>query len=116
MEEWLQIILSKVADPWFALGIVGQLMFSGRFLVQWLVSEKQSKSVVPIAFWYFSIGGGICLFVYGIKQAEPIIILGQSIGLLIYARNLYFIRRERKTQKAETEAKKASEVPQIPAE
>ena len=116
MQEWLAVIVSKIADPWFILGIVGQIAFSCRFLIQWLVSEKAAKSVVPTAFWYFSIGGGICLFVYGVKQAEPIIILGQSVGLFIYARNLYFIKREKRNKKDEAEATKAADVPKIPAE
>ncbi len=101
MHDWLARLFAHL-DAWFVLGIVGQVMFSGRFLVQWLVSEKHAKSIVPVAFWYLSIAGGICLMVYGLKRAEPIIILGQSFGLIVYARNLYFIHREKRDAKAET--------------
>ncbi|WP_114088291.1 lipid-A-disaccharide synthase N-terminal domain-containing protein [Thalassospira profundimaris] len=101
MHDWLARLLSNL-DAWFVLGVVGQVMFSGRFLVQWLVSEKHAKSIVPVAFWYLSIAGGICLMVYGLKRAEPIIILGQSFGLIVYARNLYFIHREKRDAKTET--------------
>ena len=97
---------------------MSRLLSLAAFLIQWLVSEKAAKSIVPTAFWYFSIGGGICLFIYGIKQAEPIIILGQSVGLFIYARNLYFIKREKRNKKQDVvilaEANKASDVPPFP--
>ncbi|OSQ43065.1 lipid-A-disaccharide synthase N-terminal domain-containing protein [Thalassospira sp. MCCC 1A01428] len=101
MHEWFARLFAHM-DVWFVLGIVGQVMFSGRFLVQWLVSEKHAKSIVPVAFWYLSILGGICLMVYGLKRAEPIIILGQSFGLIVYARNLYFIHREKRNAQTET--------------
>ncbi|WP_339858158.1 lipid-A-disaccharide synthase N-terminal domain-containing protein [Thalassospira alkalitolerans] len=100
MQEWGARLFSNL-DTWFVLGIVGQVMFSGRFLVQWLVSEKHTKSIVPVAFWYLSILGGICLMVYGIQRAEPIIILGQSFGLIVYARNLYFIHQEKHDAKVD---------------
>ncbi len=80
---------------WLAIGFAGQLLFSARFIVQWLSSERQRRSVVPLAFWYFSIAGGITLFVYAVHIGDPVFILGQSMGVLIYARNLWFIRRER---------------------
>jgi len=66
-----------------------------RFIIQWLSSEKQSKSVIPVAFWYFSIGGGGVLLLYAIWRQDPVIICGQGLGLFIYLRNLYFIRRDR---------------------
>ncbi|MEO1918444.1 MAG: lipid-A-disaccharide synthase N-terminal domain-containing protein [Paracoccaceae bacterium] len=76
---------------WLILGLSAQLMFSARFLIQWISSEKQHKSVIPNAFWWFSIVGGLMLLVYGIERGEPVIILGQSLGIVIYARNLWFI-------------------------
>ncbi len=79
---------------WLIVGFAGQLCFTSRFLVQWLVSEQQKKSVIPLAFWYFSIFGGVTLLSYAIYRKDPVFILGQSTGLLIYFRNLYFIRRE----------------------
>jgi len=80
---------------WLIVGFAGQAMFSMRFLVQWLHSEKRRKSVMPTAFWYFSIVGGTTLLAYAIHRADPVFIAGQAAGLLIYSRNLYFIRQER---------------------
>ena len=74
-------------------GLCAQAMFMARFLVQWLKSEKAGYSVVPVAFWYLSIAGGIMLFVYGVLRGELVIILGQSLGIVIYWRNLCLIRR-----------------------
>ncbi len=82
---------------WVIIGFVGQSLFFMRFFVQWLASEKAGKSVIPHAFWYFSILGGVVLFAYAIYRQDPVFILGQSTGLLIYARNLYFIRRKDQT-------------------
>lgn len=79
---------------WLIVGFAGQACFTSRFLVQWLVSERQKKSIIPLAFWYFSIMGGATLLSYAIYRRDPVFILGQSTGLIIYFRNLYFIRRE----------------------
>lgn len=79
---------------WLFIGFAGQLSFTSRFLVQWLVSERQKKSIIPLAFWYFSILGGATLLSYAMYRRDPVFILGQSTGLIIYFRNLYFIRRE----------------------
>ena len=81
---------------WVVFGLFGQLLFMGRFLVQWIVSEREKRSVVPLAFWYFSIGGGLILFAYACYRADPVFILGQSMGILIYGRNLWLIREERR--------------------
>ena len=85
---------------WLIVGFAGQLCFTSRFLVQWLVSERQKKSIIPLAFWYFSILGGATLLSYAIYRKDPVFILGQSTGLLIYFRNLYFIRREARQKTA----------------
>jgi len=79
---------------WVVFGLAGQLLFTARFLVQWLASERARRSVVPVAFWYFSIGGGLILLTYAIYRADPVFILGQSMGVFIYARNLWLIRAE----------------------
>jgi lipid-A-disaccharide synthase-like uncharacterized protein len=79
---------------WLIVGFAGQACFTSRFLVQWLVSERQKKSIIPLAFWYFSIMGGATLLSYAIYRKDPVFIIGQSTGLIIYFRNLYFIRRE----------------------
>ncbi len=73
------------------IGFGGQALFGARFLIQWITSENAKKSVIPIAFWYLSITGGFVLLTYAIWRKDPVIIAGQSLGILIYARNLYFI-------------------------
>src|SRR5262245_29084429 len=79
-------------DPvWFAIGLIAQLLFFARFLVQWIVSEKRGQSTVPAAFWYFSLGGGVLLLGYSIARRDPIFILGQALGLLVYVRNLMLL-------------------------
>lgn len=86
---------------WLIVGFVGQALFSGRFIVQWLKSEREKRSVFPIAFWYFSIAGGITLFAYAIYREDPVFIVGQLTGLLIYFRNLYFVIYERRNMRSE---------------
>ena len=78
------------------IGFAGQGLFAMRFIVQWLTSEGQGRSVIPIAFWYFSIGGGAVLLLYAIWRQDPVIICGQGLGLFIYLRNLYLIHKTRK--------------------
>lgn len=80
---------------WLAVGFLGQALFSARFIVQWFQSEKAKRSVIPDAFWYFSIAGGATLLVYAIHRLDPVFILGQATGLLIYLRNLHFVLKER---------------------
>jgi lipid-A-disaccharide synthase-like uncharacterized protein len=81
---------------WLAIGFLGQALFSARFFVQWIASERARKSVVPNAFWFFSVAGGLVLLSYAIHRRDPVFILGQASGLLIYSRNLYFLRRHRR--------------------
>ena len=75
------------------VGFGGQALFASRFIIQWLKSENERKSVIPIAFWYFSMGGGAVLLLYAIWRQDPVIMCGQGLGLFIYARNLYFVLR-----------------------
>ena len=82
------------------VGFAGQGLFAMRFIVQWLTSEGQGRSVIPIAFWYFSIGGGAVLLLYAIWRQDPVIICGQGLGLFIYLRNLFLIKRSRSSQSA----------------
>jgi lipid-A-disaccharide synthase-like uncharacterized protein len=79
---------------WLGVGFLGQAFFSARFLIQWIASERRGKSVVPRAFWYFSIGGGLTLLFYALWRRDPVFILGQGAGLFVYARNLYFVLRD----------------------
>ena len=80
---------------WLAVGFLGQALFSMRFLVQWWRSERAGNSVVPVAFWYLSLGGGLLLLCYAIYRRDPIFILGQLSGVVVYLRNLHLIRRHR---------------------
>ncbi|QIB36057.1 lipid-A-disaccharide synthase N-terminal domain-containing protein [Ancylobacter pratisalsi] len=81
--------------PWLMIGFVGQALFTMRFLVQWIASERARRSVVPVAFWGFSMGGGMTLLAYAIYRQDPVFMVGQAAGLLIYSRNIYFVLRER---------------------
>ncbi|MBP0575836.1 lipid-A-disaccharide synthase N-terminal domain-containing protein, partial [Mycobacterium tuberculosis] len=75
-------------DVWIIIGLVGQFLFMMRFVVQWLASERAKRSVVPVAFWFFSIGGGVVLLIYSLQRMDPVFIAGQGLGLIIYIRNL----------------------------
>ena len=89
-----------MSDPehlWLAVGLVGQTLFFMRFFVQWIASERQGASVIPTAFWYFSLSGGLVLLAYALWRRDPIFIMGQATGLLIYCRNLYFIVSPRRS-------------------
>jgi lipid-A-disaccharide synthase-like uncharacterized protein len=101
--------LSAAETIWVAVGLLGQALFFGRFLVQWLASEREGRSVVPVAFWYLSIGGALILLSYAIYRADPVFILGQSCGFLIYARNLCLIHREKKPAAGEDRARTVAE-------
>ena len=89
---------------WLAVGFIGQGLFSARFLVQWLTSERVRRSVIPVTFWYFSLAGGVTLLAYAIWREDPVFIVGQGAGLVIYARNLYFIWREKRENGADLAA------------
>jgi len=80
-------------DMWLLLGFFAQGLFFMRFFVQWISSELKGRSVGPLAFWYFSIGGGALLLIYAIHRKDPVFILGQGLGLIIYFRNLALIRK-----------------------
>jgi lipid-A-disaccharide synthase-like uncharacterized protein len=80
------------------IGFAGQALFAMRFIIQWLKSEISRRSVIPIAFWYFSLLGGATLFIYALWRRDPVFIMGQGTGLFIYARNLWLIHRERREQ------------------
>ena len=82
---------------WVGLGLFGQLLFSARFIVQWIASERKKRSVIPVSFWYFSLGGSALLLAYAIYRKDPVFILGQSAGAVVYVRNLWLIRTERHT-------------------
>jgi lipid-A-disaccharide synthase-like uncharacterized protein len=83
-------------DWWVLLGFAAQAFFTMRFVVQWIASERAGKSVVPLAFWWFSIGGGLLLLVYALYRRDPVFIAGQAFGVFVYLRNLYFVLREQR--------------------
>jgi lipid-A-disaccharide synthase-like uncharacterized protein len=83
-------------DIWLIVGFAGQALFSMRFIVQWIQSEREKRSMIPLAFWYFSVAGGLSLLIYAIHRRDPVFIVGQGSGLFIYFRNLYLIYRERR--------------------
>jgi lipid-A-disaccharide synthase-like uncharacterized protein len=97
---------------WLAVGFLAQLMFSMRFIVQWIASERARRSIVPETFWYFSLFGGALLFAYAIYRLDPVFMLGQGMGLVIYSRNIYFIRNHRKNEGQAG----AAAAPRVPAE
>ena len=85
---------------WLVVGFAGQAAFSGRFIVQWLASEREGRSVVPVAFWFLSILGSVMLLAYALYRRDPVFALGQATGVLIYVRNLHLIRREARSARA----------------
>jgi len=94
--DYLENVFFLQLNWWILLGYAGQSLFAMRFVVQWVASERVGRSVIPVAFWFFSIGGGLLLFVYALYIRDPVFIIGQGFGLFVYLRNLYFVFRERK--------------------
>jgi lipid-A-disaccharide synthase-like uncharacterized protein len=99
----LQTLFSAAGgEPfWLTVGFAAQAGFFMRFVVQWIASERAGRSIVPVAFWYFSLGGAVGLLAYAIHRRDPVFILGQSGGFLVYLRNLHLIRRERRRAAAD---------------
>ena len=84
------------AAYWLVVGFIGQALFGMRFIIQWIISEKRGESVIPLPFWYLSIGGSLILLSYAIHKQDPVFILGQSMGSIIYIRNLILISRKKR--------------------
>jgi lipid-A-disaccharide synthase-like uncharacterized protein len=99
-QELWHLVWNLLSNPWFLFGFLGQFVFMLRFLVQWIVSERRKESVIPVVFWYFSLAGGIILLTYAIHQKDPVFILGQATGSIIYTRNLMLIYKKRKSSAA----------------
>ena len=89
-----------ISTPWLVLGFLGQCLFGMRFLVQWVCSEIKQESHIPVAFWYLSITGSMILMAYAIHRRDPVFILGQSTGVIVYLRNLRLIYKKNKREKA----------------
>lgn len=81
---------------WVAIGFMGQLLFTSRFLVQWIASERRKESYIPLAFWWLSLGGGLTLLSYALWRQDPVFIVGQATGLVVYIRNLVLIGRKKR--------------------
>jgi lipid-A-disaccharide synthase-like uncharacterized protein len=88
---------------WVVLGLAAQLLFTARILVQWWASERAGRSIVPLSFWWFSIGGGVLMLIYAIKQHDPVFILGQLFSVFVYFRNISFLAKERQEHQAKGE-------------
>jgi lipid-A-disaccharide synthase-like uncharacterized protein len=93
---YLQDVFITRLDWWVVLGLIAQALFTARFLVQWIASERAGHSVIPLAFWVFSIGGGILLLVYALYRKDAVFIAGQAFGVFVYTRNLFFVLRDRR--------------------
>jgi len=89
MPEWAVLVF----------GFTGQALFSARFIIQWVASERARRSVMPVLFWYFSLAGGLTLFIYATYREDPVFMRGQGMGLIVYIRNLFLIRHERRAMK-----------------
>ena len=97
----------QTAGFWFLVGFLGQAVFTARFLTQWVASERRRESIVPVAFWWLSLGGGFLLLAYAIRREDPVIIVGQALGVLVYGRNLALVGRARKRSHREREKEPA---------
>ena len=91
LTSYFYVVFVTNFDGWVVLGFVAQGFFTMRFVVQWIASERARKSVIPVGFWFFSIGGGILLLIYALYRRDPVFIAGQALGLIVYFRNVYFI-------------------------
>lgn len=99
-----------MSTAWIVLGFAGQVAFTGRFVVQWLASEREGRSVVPVAFWILSVVGSLLLLAYAVHRRDPVFILGQTTGVLIYLRNLHLIRRQARTAEVAGGASRSADV------
>lgn len=95
---------------WLMIGFLGQAVFTARFLAQWIASEKRRDSVVPVVFWWLSLGGGMLLLAYAVNRRDPVITVGQSMGVFIYVRNLMLVAKGRRRA-----ARRAEIAPAVPA-
>lgn len=96
---WLMQIMhvdTQTELAWVIFGFCAQLMFTARFLLQWIASERAKTSVMPVAFWYFSLAGGVMLLAYALYRKDPVFVMGQALGVVIYSRNLWLIHASRK--------------------
>ena len=98
IDQWLALPAGELI--WLAIGFGGQAIFASRFLYQWIASEKAGRSHIPRAFWYLSLAGGLTLLSYAIHRGDPVFILGQMTGSVIYIRNLVLLHRRGQVESA----------------
>jgi lipid-A-disaccharide synthase-like uncharacterized protein len=103
LSAYFREVFVEKFDFWLVFGLGAQLIFAARFIVQWIASERAGKSVVPFAFWIFSVGGGLMTLLYGIVRREPVIIFGQGMATVIYVRNIMLIFRSGKAEQTKIE-------------
>lgn len=98
--EWVAAlaVTATIGPGWLAFGLLGQAVFTARFAIQWIVSERRRESVIPRSFWYCSVGGAVVLLTYAIHRRDPVFIIGQSFGLVVYVRNLMLLGAGRRRQ------------------
>jgi lipid-A-disaccharide synthase-like uncharacterized protein len=101
---YLRDVFALNFDWWVVLGLVAQAMFTMRFVIQWVASEREGRSVIPVAFWFFSIGGGLLLLGYALYRKDLVFILGQAFGVFVYLRNLYFVLSKGETKASTVKA------------
>lgn len=106
--SYLQDVFVNNLDWWVLVGFVAQAFFTARFVVQWIASERAGRSVIPVGFWLLSLVGGVMLLVYALYRKDPVFIAGQSFGVFVYLRNLYFVLRNQKVQAASAQVSAAS--------
>jgi lipid-A-disaccharide synthase-like uncharacterized protein len=94
-EQIFQSIILKLKNPWVVIGFLGQFFFFGRFIVQWIASEKKGRSIIPTTFWYFSVIGGLLLLAYALSIGDIVFSLGSFLNLFIYFRNIVLIRKNK---------------------
>ena len=98
LAAWFHTVFVAQFDGWILLGFVAQFSFTMRFVVQWIASERRKESVVPEVFWWLSLGGGIALFSYFVWRKDLIGVLGQTTGVVIYARNIRLIIKRKRAE------------------
>ena len=94
LAEYFYDVFVTRFDFWLAFGVIAQVLFGLRFIVQWIASERAGRSVMPLTFWFFSMGGGVLTLIYGLARRDGVIIIGQALSILIYIRNLMLIFKE----------------------
>ncbi len=106
--------LTPVEIAWLAVGFAGQATFTARFLVQWIASERRRDSVIPVAFWYLSLAGGLVMLAYATYKRDPVFMTGQSMGVVIYVRNLMLVAKGRRRAAKRAPAPESTSAPATP--